>query len=123
MRQAAEGNPDLIVSLYADAGCIGTIRGRASLGIEIPVISTSICADKAVIDEVGDDALGWTFVGIQTDEDTPEKLAFSRRSLHRPSGCRPEEVDPTALGLGGLGIVMMTVAGGVRIRCRGRVRR
>lgn len=105
MRQAAEGNPDLIVSLYADAGCVGTIRGRASLGIEIPVVSTSICADKAVIDAVGDDALGWTFVGIQTDEDTPEKVIL-QEMLAPALGVAPEEVDPTALGLGGLGTVM-----------------
>lgn len=105
MRQAAEGDPDLIVSLYADAGCVGTIRGRASLGIEIPVVSTSICADKAVIDAVGDDALGWTFVGIQTDEDTPEKLVV-QEMLAPALGVPPEEVDPTALGLGGLGMVM-----------------
>jgi branched-chain amino acid transport system substrate-binding protein len=105
MRQAAEGDPDLIVSLYADAGCVGTIRGRASLGIEVPVISTAICADKAVIDAVGDDALGWTFVGIQTDEDTPEKLIL-QEMLSPALGVPPEEVDPSALGLGGLGAIM-----------------
>ena len=106
MRQAADGDPDLIVSLYADAGCVGTIRGRASLGIEIPVVATSICADQAVIDIVGDDALGWSFVGIQTDEDTPEKLML-QEMLSPALGVSPEEVDPAALGLGGLGAVMM----------------
>ena len=105
MRQAAEGDPDLIVSLYADAGCIGTIRGRASLGIEIPVISTALCADQAVIDAVGDDALGWMFNGIQTDEDTPEKVIL-QEMLSPALGVPPEEVDPSALGLGGLGAIM-----------------
>ena len=106
MRQAADGDPDLIVSLYADAGCVGTIRGRASLSIEIPVVATSICADQAVIDIVGDDALGWSFVGIQTNEDTPEKLML-QEMLSPALGVSPEEVDPAALGLGGLGAVMM----------------
>jgi hypothetical protein len=105
MRQAAEGDPDLLISLYADAGCIGTIRGRASLGIEIPVVTTSICAETAVIEEVGDDALGWIFAGIQTDEDTPEKAII--QDIMAPAlGVEPEEVDPNALGLGGLGLIM-----------------
>ncbi|WP_395159242.1 ABC transporter substrate-binding protein [Ilumatobacter sp.] len=105
MRQAADGDPDVIISLYADAGCIGTIRGRASLGIDTPVITTSICADADVIAEVGDDAIGWVFAGIQTTEDTPEKLIL--QEVVAPAlGIAPEEVDPTALGLGGLGVVM-----------------
>ncbi|MDA3031598.1 MAG: ABC transporter substrate-binding protein [Actinomycetota bacterium] len=105
MRQAADGNPDVIISLYADAGCIGTIRGRASLGIETPVITTSICADADVIAEVGDDAIGWVFAGIQTTEDTPEKRIL--QDIVAPAlGIAPEEVDPTALGLGGLGVIM-----------------
>ena len=105
MRQAADGNPDVIISLYADAGCIGTIRGRASLGFETPVITTSICADADVIAEVGDDAIGWVFAGIQTTEDTPEKRIL--QDIVAPAlGIAPEEVDPTALGLGGLGVIM-----------------
>jgi branched-chain amino acid transport system substrate-binding protein len=49
MREATKDNPDLIVSLYSDAGCIGTMRGRASLGIATPVITTGICSAKDVI--------------------------------------------------------------------------
>ena len=80
-------------------------------GIEIPVVTTGICADRAVIDAVGDDALGWTFVGIPTNEDTPEKLML-QEMLSPALGIPPEEVDPTALGLGGLGTVMvMSLAG------------
>ena len=105
MRQAAASDPDVLVSLYADAGCIGTIRGRASLGIDIPALTTSICAETAVLDEVGDDAVGWTFAGIQTDEDTPEQEIL-RDILSPALGIAPEEVDPNALGLGGLGLIM-----------------
>ncbi len=105
MREAASGDPDLLISLYADAGCIGTIRGRAALGIDIPVLTTSICAESAVIEEVGDDALGWVFVGIQTDEDTPERAVL--QEIVAPAlDVEPSEVDPNALGLGGLGTVM-----------------
>ena len=106
MREAASGDPDLLVSLYADAGCIGTIRGRAALGIEIPVITTSICADSSVIEAVGDEALGWVFVGIQTDEDTPEREIL--QDIVVPAlEIDPSEFDPNALGLGGLGTVMI----------------
>jgi branched-chain amino acid transport system substrate-binding protein len=104
MRQAAKDNPDLLVSLYSNDGCIGTIRGRAALGITIPVITTAICAGKPVIDAVGDDAVGWSFVGAQTQEDTPE-LAILQAILAPALGVAPAEVDSTALGLGALGVI------------------
>ena len=104
MRQAAEGKPDLLVSLYSDAGCIGTIRGRAALGIEIPVLTTSICSGKDVIDAVGDDAVGWSFVGSQTSKDTPE-LKILQEMLAPVLGVEPATIDPTALGLGALGMI------------------
>ena len=104
MREAAKGNPDLLVSLYSDDGCIGTIRGRAALGITIPVITTAICSGKAVLSEVGDDAIGWSFVGVQTQQDTPE-LAILQAILAPALGVAPEDVDSTALGLGALGVI------------------
>ncbi len=106
MREAAKDNPDLLVSLYSDAGCIGTMRGRAALGITIPVITTSICSGAEVIAEVGDDANGWTFVGVGTQKDTPE-LKILQTIMGPVLGIAPEEVDATALGLGGLGIIGM----------------
>ncbi len=105
MRQAAQGDPDFLVSLYSDAGCIGTIRGRAALGIETPVLSTGLCAGTAVFDEVGDDAVGWIFVGVQTDEDTPER-AILQDILSPALGVPPEDIDPNALGLGALALNM-----------------
>ncbi len=105
MRQAVEDDPDLLVSLYSDAGCIGTMRARASLGITIPVISTSICADKDVIDVVGDDATGWYFAGLAEDRDTPER-DLQRRLLAPVLEVEEEEVSTTSLGLGGLGYTM-----------------
>lgn len=106
MREAADGDPDVIVSLYSDAGCIGTMRGRASLGIEIPVLTTGICSSAEVLDQVGDDAIGWNFVGVSTQEDTPE-LAILQEILAPVIGVAPEEVDSTALGLGGLGMFLI----------------
>ncbi len=106
MREAAKDNPDLLFSLYSNDGCIGTIRGRAAMGITIPVMTTAICAGKSVLDEVGDDAVGWSFVGVQTQRDTPE-LAILQEILAPALGVAPAEVDSTALGLGALGLIMI----------------
>ncbi len=105
MREAASSNPDVIVSLYAEAGCIGTMRGRALLGIRIPVITTAACADKDVIDEVGDDALGWTFAGLAEDVDTPERN-LQRRLLAPVLGVDESELTTASYGLPGLGYLM-----------------
>ena len=103
MREAAKDNPDLLVSLYADAGCIGTIRGRAALGIKIPVLTTIICAGRNVRTVVGDDAIGWAFVAAQTDRDTPEK-AIIQAILAPQLKVAADKVDVGALGLGVLGV-------------------
>lgn len=111
MRQADEGDADLLISLYSDAGCIGTIRGRAALGIETPVLTTSICAGGEIIQQVGDDAIGWYFVGTGTQEQTPE-IAILQDALAPALGVPSAEVDTTALGLGGVGAVtMLSIAG------------
>jgi hypothetical protein len=80
------------------------MRGRAALGITIPTITTAICSGKVVLDEVGDDAIGWSFVGVSTQEDTPE-LAIMQEMLAPALGVSPEEVDSTALGLGALSVI------------------
>ncbi len=107
MREAVKGDPDLLVSLYSDAGCIGTMRGRAALGITIPVLTTSACAGAEVIDQVGDDAVGWSFVGIGTQEDDNPELAILQDIMAPVLGVEPAEVDSTALGLGGLGAFLV----------------
>jgi branched-chain amino acid transport system substrate-binding protein len=106
MAQATAGNPDVLFSLYADAGCIGTMRGRVSLGIETPTITTAICSSAEVIDEVGDDAVGWYFVGAQTErEGTPE--AADLDAILESLGY----TNSTELGLGGLGVTgLLTLA-------------
>ncbi|TFH16740.1 MAG: hypothetical protein E4H05_06865, partial [Acidimicrobiales bacterium] len=110
MVQANANDPDLLVSLYDGAGCIGTMRGRATLGITTPVLAASSCAATEVIDQVGDDALGWIFLGAQTNEETPSTQII--REIMAPQlGVPADEVDPSALGLGGLGIIQaMTLA-------------
>ncbi len=110
MREAAKNNPDLLISLYDGDGCIGTMLGRAALGITIPAISTAICAGKSVLDEVGDDAIGWSFVAAQTQQDTPE-LAIVQEIIAPTLGVAPEEVATSELGVGALSLIgIMSIA-------------
>jgi branched-chain amino acid transport system substrate-binding protein len=110
MQQANQNDPDLLITLYDAPGCVGTIRGRVSLGIDTPVLASSECASKEVIEQVGDDALGWTFLGAQTNEETPAN-ALIREIMAPVLGVPADEVDPSSLGLGGLGIIQaMTLA-------------
>ena len=102
MSQATANDPDVLFSLYADAGCIGTMRGRASLGIETPVITTAICSSAEVIDVVGDEAEGWYFVGAQTEEQgTPE--AADLQVILESLGF----TNSTELGLGNLAVTVL----------------
>ena len=110
MAQANANDPDLLVSLYDGAGCIGTMRGRTALGITTPVLAASSCAASDVIDQVGDEALGWIFLGAQTNDETPATQII-REIMSPVLGVPVEEVNPSALGLGGLGIIQaMTLA-------------
>jgi Periplasmic binding protein len=110
MREASKDDPDLLVSLYSDAGCIGTMRGRASMGIQIPVITTGICSSRDVLAEVGDDAVGWHFVGVQADQ-TSAPQQIMHEVMAPALGVSPDEVDNTALGLGALGVYEMMSLG------------
>lgn len=106
LREANKDNPDVLVSLYSDAGCIGAIRGRVSLGISTPMISTPICASADVIDVVGDDAVGWFFVAAGALQDPATDAAFTEiiAPVYDPSSS-------VSLGLGALGITqVMTLA-------------
>ena len=106
IREANKDNPDVMVSLYSDAGCIGAIRGRVSLGIDTPMISTPICASAEVIDVVGDDAVGWYFVAAGSQIDSPTTQAFN--ALIEPVY---GDAATVSLGLGALGITqVMTLA-------------
>ena len=106
MSQATAGDPDVLFSLYADAGCIGTMRGRVSLGIETPVLTTAICSSAEVIDVVGDDATGWYFIGGQTER-TGTPAAEDYQAILDMLGY----TNTTELGLGNLAVTgLLTLA-------------
>ncbi len=102
IRQANDGDPDLMISLYADAGCVGAMRGRVSLGITTPMVSTAICGSAEVLDVVGDDALGWYFVGVGETQDTVSAMELDE--IIAPA--YGENAEAT-LGLGALGITQL----------------
>jgi branched-chain amino acid transport system substrate-binding protein len=108
MRQATADDPDVLFSLYADAGCVGTMRGRVALGIDTPVITTAICSSAEVIDQVGDDAVGWYFIGAQTEEEgTPS--ADDLQEILASLGFD----NSTQLGLGGLAVTSLLSLAGI----------
>ncbi|MFO7591059.1 MAG: ABC transporter substrate-binding protein [Acidimicrobiia bacterium] len=73
VRQATEGNPDLLISLYSGPGCVGTMRARAALGLDIPAMAIAICATTDVLDAAGDDATGWVIGGAGEQNTATEK--------------------------------------------------
>ncbi len=90
MRQANEGDPDALISLYAGPGCVGTIRARTALGIDTPVISTGLCRNKDVIDVVGDEAVGWIFA---TGDDSGDQFDVITQAIADFKGIEPDEVN------------------------------
>jgi branched-chain amino acid transport system substrate-binding protein len=67
MREVTADSPDVIISLYGDAGCIGTMRARQSLGITTPVVTSNVCANRDILSIAGDAAEGWHFAGAQEE--------------------------------------------------------
>lgn len=110
VREALSDDPDVLISLYGDAGCIGMIRGRAALGSDVPVLAANTCANGAVLEAVGDDAEGWYFVPGGEGPDTPQ-TQVQREALAPMLGVSPDEVVVSDLGLGSLTpVVVFTVA-------------
>lgn len=106
VREVTSDDPDVLVSLYADAGCIGMMRARVSLAIDTPVITTGICSSTEVLEQVGDDAVGWNFVGVTTRADTPASRLV-QEIMAPVLGVEPDEVDQASLGLGALGLYLV----------------
>lgn len=111
VREALSDDPDLLISLYGDAGCIGMIRGRAALGSDVPVLAANTCTNGEVLEAVGDDAFGWIFLPGGDREDTVESIAFKTALAPVLGVDDPADVVVSDLGLGSLSpIVVFTVA-------------
>lgn len=104
LRQADRQGADLLVSLYGGEGCLGAMRARAALGLTTPVLTTTACAEQRILDQVGDDADGWTFAGVGEATDSPDDELI-RTMLAPALGVSIDEVDTGGLGLGILGLI------------------
>jgi len=103
--QALNSEPDVLVSLYGDAGCIGMMRGRAAMGTDIPVLASNTCIAADVLEAAGDDADGWHFVGGADEVPTIENDIL-RDVAAIDLGGSPDDVVLSSLGLGGLSQLM-----------------
>ena len=100
MQQAAATDPEVIISMYGQAGCVGLMRARVELGVDVPAFSTTACLGDAVIDAVGDAAIGWYFAGATGGAETEQSIQM-RTWVGEITGVAPEDVDPfgfTSLG-------------------------
>lgn len=100
MQQAGESEPEAIISLYGQAGCVALMRARVELGITAPVFSNTACLADRVIDAVGSDAVGWYFAGSTGGVETDDSKTM-RKYVADVTGGTPEAVDPfgfTSLG-------------------------
>ncbi|MEM9041107.1 MAG: ABC transporter substrate-binding protein [Actinomycetota bacterium] len=105
VREAVSDDPDVLVSLYGDAGCIGMMRGRIAIGTDVPVLASNTCGAGEVISAAGDDALGWFFAAGGEQPPTPEGDVV-REAASIELGVDPSEVSISDLGLGGLSPIM-----------------
>ncbi len=105
VREALSGEPEVLVSLYGDAGCVGMMRGRAALDSDIPVIAANTCGAGEVLAAAGDDADGWYFVAGGDQPDSPEVLAVKEAAALEVGG-DAADVSLSDLGLGRLAPLM-----------------
>ena len=91
VRQATQDNPDALISLYTGAGCVGTMRARAALGLTLPALAISTCATKDVLKAAGDDAAGWLIGGSFDDKSQVVKIV--KKYVGKAKGVSPNKVN------------------------------
>jgi len=107
VRTATADGPDALISLYTGAGCTGTIRARASLGLDIPAIAIATCGTEEVLDATGDDAAGWIFGGASGEETGLVRVA--KKYLAKVQGVSRKKADAGGLALVGF-VALASVA-------------
>lgn len=96
VRQATQDNPDALISLYTGAGCVGTMRARAALGLTLPALAISTCATKDVLDAAGDDATGW-YMGGSFDEKS-KVIKVAKKYIAKAKGVSQNKVNTGGFG-------------------------
>ncbi|MBU3688029.1 MAG: hypothetical protein FGM29_00505 [Actinobacteria bacterium] len=92
MQQAAAFDPTAIIVFYSQAGCVGLMRARADLGIDVPSFASTACLGDSVIDAVGDAAVGWYFAGASGGPESDDSRTM-RKYVAEVTGNRPEQID------------------------------
>ena len=69
MNQAAESEPDAIIALTADSGCVPTIRTAQQLELEATLMLTGACAAPNIIESAGEDAVEGLIFNLEADLD------------------------------------------------------
>lgn len=120
MQQAAAFDPTAIIVFYSQAGCVGLMRARADLGIDVPSFASTACLGDTVIDAVGDDAIGWYFAGASGGPESDDSRTM-RKYVAAVTGKRPDQIDRygfTSLGWAQL-LTIWKVAANLDVPLRG----
>ncbi len=67
MNQAAESDPDAIIALTADSGCVPTMQTAKQLGLDATLLLTGACAAPKIIDSAGDDAVEGRIFNLEAE--------------------------------------------------------
>ena len=104
---AATGDdPDALVVLLGPQGCVGVMKARQSLGLDLPIVTTGACYAEDVLDSVGEAAYNTYFTG-GADLDRPEDnddVATYREEMAQHS----PDTDYRGLAAAGFSTVMTT---------------
>lgn len=78
MNQAAKSEPDAIIALTADSGCVPTIQTAEQLGLDATLLLTGACAAPNIIESAGDDAVEGLVFNLEADldPDTPDNALY-----------------------------------------------
>jgi branched-chain amino acid transport system substrate-binding protein len=103
---ATDGDPDALVVLLGPQGCVGVMKARQSLGLELPIVTTGACYAEDVLASVGDAAHNTYFTGgadLDRPEDNPDVAIYREKLEQYASG-----TDYRGLATAGFSTVMTT---------------
>lgn len=87
MNQAARSQPDAIIALTADSGCVPTIQTAAQLEIDAVLMLTGACAAPKIIQSAGD-AIEGSIFNLEADLDPEAPDAALYRAIAEKYGPR-----------------------------------
>lgn len=69
MNQAADSDPDAIIALTADSGCVPTMQTAAQLELRAVLMLTGACAAPKILDSAGDAAVDGRIFNLEAELD------------------------------------------------------